>query len=71
MPQASLSDQLWATAMFGDLDTSGPSLALEEKGYVLNSNWTWTKPSPEHVPTEYELRCMGFLCDEWDYGWLS
>lgn len=71
MPQASQSDQEWAKSEFGNLDSFGPMVALQGKGYVLSNKWTWTKPSPEHVITEYELRCMGFLCDEWDFGWLS
>jgi hypothetical protein len=42
---------------------------LEERGYILQDNWTWTHPCPEHFqPTDKEISAVWFLIDEWDFG---
>lgn len=41
---------------------------LEERGYFLNSDWTWKLPSPTHIVSDMEELCLRYLIDEWDYG---
>lgn len=40
---------------------------LSAAGYELNRDWTWTKPTPEHVPTERERDAAIYLIEEWDF----
>lgn len=44
---------------------------LSERGYTLTEHWTWSKPSPDHIPSDEELEAIGFLIDEWDYGGIE
>jgi hypothetical protein len=42
---------------------------LEDRGYVLNGDWTWTL-KPWRDPTEEEIDAMIYLMEEWDFGWF-
>jgi hypothetical protein len=42
---------------------------LEDRGYMLTSEWTWWKP-PSLRLSEDDLSAIGYLIDEWDYGGL-
>ena len=44
---------------------------LEAAGYTLRPDWLWTKPTPEHVPTDDEISASNFLVDEWDFGGIA
>ena len=44
---------------------------LTDRGYVLNKDWTWELPKPDHYVTEMEELCLRYMVDEWDYGWLT
>lgn len=44
---------------------------LEAHGYVLDRQWFWTKPTPSHQMSEYEIVCIWFLISEWDFGGLK
>ena len=41
---------------------------LRSRGYVLRRDWYWTKPTPDHQPTEKELDAIDYLFEEWDFG---
>jgi len=41
---------------------------LERAGYVLRKDWHWTKPTPDHKPTDKESEAMWYLVTEWDFG---
>jgi hypothetical protein len=70
MPQA--SDELRAEMerRFGDpISDAGPTKYLEDRGYTLNRDWTWSKPGENlnSIPRE-DFECILFLVHEWDYG---
>lgn len=44
---------------------------LEKAGYILNKNWTWKLPSPDHKITEEEDLCLVYLIEEWDFGGIE
>ena len=44
---------------------------LESRGYSIAKGWTWKKPTPAHVPTSMEIDALGYLINEWDFGWLA
>ena len=77
MPQA--SDDLrkivaWIIQPKPDVDvvSDGDVCAfLQRRGYVLNNDWSWKLPTPEHFVSEMEELCLRYLVDEWDYGWVS
>lgn len=69
MPQASdeLRDKM--ARYFDDAIADWPPTAfLLDQGYSEKGGW-WTKPSPDHTPTEKEWDCLNFLCDEWDHAY--
>ncbi len=41
---------------------------LQKQGYVLRKDWLWTKPKPDHEPTERERDAILYLIEEWDFG---
>ena len=58
--------------MFGnEVDDFGPTKFLEDRGYTLNEEWNWVKPSPDHIPLADELICIYFLMQEWDFGGIA
>lgn len=40
---------------------------LQGEGYKLNRDYTWTKPTPDHIPTEREKDAVIYLFEEWDF----
>lgn len=74
MPQA--SDELRAEMKrrFGDeISDAGPTKFLEQAGYTLNEDWTWSKFGITNLEqmTRDEFECLLFLVHEWDYGGLT
>jgi hypothetical protein len=59
--------------MFGDrICDSGPTMFLENKGWTLHDDWTWSKPgfdrtNLDDIPLN-EWLCILFLVHEWDFG---
>lgn len=43
---------------------------LSEADYTLNRDWSWTRPNPDHVPTEREIDAIVYLMEEWDFDGL-
>lgn len=68
MPSATDQDRDKMIARFGSIDDTGPIQALLDAGYSFPRGGMIIAP-PGHTPTESELECVYFLCDEWDYGW--
>lgn len=42
---------------------------LERRGYVLNHDWTWSRPC-RVIPKETDWDAMLYLIEEWDFGGL-
>jgi hypothetical protein len=54
---------------FGDpIDEAGPFLFLMARGWSFPGGLC-VPPVPHYNPSWYELECVWFLCDEWDYGY--
>lgn len=69
MPQASNEDREKMNEYFGDpIDDGPPSTFLISLGYTESRGW-WSKPAKDHQPTQKELDCLNFLCDEWDHAY--
>lgn len=43
-----------------------PAHFLLIRGWI-EINGMWHKPTPAHSPSIYEVECLRFLRDEWDY----
>lgn len=71
MPQA--SDELRGIMQewFGSLDLYDPQVFLQSHGFDLTARWTWNLPVPHHSISCYELACVLFLVEEWDYGGIE
>lgn len=44
--------------------------------FLFARGWTeergmWSKPTPSHNPSIYEVACLLFLRDEWDYDFVK
>lgn len=69
MPQATDELRQRMLERFGSaIDDYKPWSFLRERGYTENRfriNW------PSHTPTEEELECINFLCDEWDWDFAG
>jgi hypothetical protein len=50
---------------FGDITPEGPIKFLEERGFVLNADYSWRWPHT--TLSDDETECLDFLCDEWDF----
>jgi hypothetical protein len=70
MPQATGEDREEYRKRFGDIGCEHAEAALKARGYTLTKDWEWLAPAG-HIPTEGECFWMGFLVDEWDYGYLQ
>ncbi len=70
MPQASDEDRAQYRKRFGDIDCNHATEELHRRGYLLTADWQWIPPD-RHTPTDEELFWMGFLVDEWDFGWIA
>ncbi len=71
MPQASkeMADKM--QEYFGDsVSDAGPIQHLQEQGFKLSPQFSWTHPSgkPFGDLTEKDRDCMLFLVEEWDFG---
>ncbi len=73
MPQASDELRSLMGEYFGDtIDGFGPIKFLEDSGFTLTRQWTWTKPNATYENlTQKEYECIVFLCHEWDFGGLE
>lgn len=46
----------------------GPPIRfLIRRGWDLDNGGMWSKPTPSYNPSIYEIECLLFLRDEWDY----
>jgi hypothetical protein len=69
MPQASNELRSLMLKWFGhEVSDYGPSLFLRARGW-MDRGGIIEPPTPAHEPSLYELACIQFLCDEWDYGY--
>ena len=71
MPQASDKDREEYRKKFGDIGCEHGIKYLRERGWILNKDWTWKSPCNLFPPNKEELFILGFLVDEWDFGWYS
>jgi hypothetical protein len=69
LPQASDEDRERYCQTFPDIGCEHAQAELERRGYQLTRGYDW-RPPEGHEPTEDELFWIGFLVDEWDYGWI-
>lgn len=70
MPSADpeLTDQI--AEWFGPYDLDSSCIRfLESHGWVLARSGMWSLPVSGHRPSCYEMKCLWYLCDEWDYGY--
>ncbi len=66
MPQASDAQRAVMEKWFGSIDDAGPTDFLLARGWSQHAG-VWSKPTPNHNPSAYEIECLLFLRDEWDY----
>lgn len=72
MPTASDQDRAKMAQYFGGdgIDDGQPTLFLIGKGWTFPFG-ICTPPEGAGKPSEKELDCVYFLCDEWDYGYAG
>lgn len=71
MPQALDEQRELMRKWFGDpIDDSGPLNFLIARGWT-DQGGMLSPPVSAHSPSVYELHCIWFLCDEWDYGYAG
>ena len=74
MPQASADLSAKMNALFGDpVSDEGPMRLLKERGYVLERDWSWSKPgvtSSEDMAQD-EVDCVMFMIEEWDFDGVN
>jgi len=75
MPQASDEDRNEMIRRFGDISDSGPTQYLQDNGWTLHDDWTWSHPNYSRacynaIP-QTEWVCIIFLVEEWDFGGLK
>lgn len=69
MPQACDEDRNLMLQWFGhDVSDVGPLRFLKARGWTFPGGLC-TPPTPAHQPSQYEMACAIFLCDEWDYAY--
>lgn len=69
MTQATDEDRALMGKWFGDeIDDAGPTRFLDARGWTFPGGMC-TPPVSSYHPSQYELACVGFLCDEWDYAY--
>jgi hypothetical protein len=70
MPQASRASQELMNRWFGHpVADYGPMKFLQMRGWIFTRGGMIEPPVSAHNPSVYELACIDFLCDEWDYGY--
>ena len=71
MPQATDEQRDLMERWFGEgVDTAGPLLFLEARGYVDDRGMI-RPPVPAHRVSYEEGACIDYLCDEWDFGFTG
>lgn len=71
MPQASDEQRALMQAWFNDSISDGPPTEfLRARGWI-EVGGMWEKPTSSHSTSAYEIECLKFLRDEWDYGFQS
>lgn len=75
MPQASDEQRDLMAKWFpvdneAGVDDWQPIQFLQARGWAEKAGM-WSKPSPSYNPSYYEVQCLLFLRDEWDYDWLT
>lgn len=70
MPQASDEDRERIQDRFGTIDCYTIWRYLQKRGYTENKGYI-TLPTPLHKITKEEGECIDFLCDEWDYAFVT
>ena len=80
MPQASdvrraRMAQWFPTGRDGCINRSGTDDGAPAR-FLLARGWTeeagmWSKPTQSYNPSIYEVECLLFLRDEWDYDWYK
>lgn len=69
MPSASDEQRELMQKWFGeDIDTTGPLNFLLERGWTDRAGLLFP-PVPSHQPSQYEMACVWYLCDEWDFAY--
>ena len=68
MPQAADDQRALMNQWFGSIDCIGPIDFLLARGWTEKGGM-WSKPTPAYDPSIYEVECVKFLRDEWDYDW--
>ena len=69
MPQTSDEMQALMKKWFGDpIDPTGPHKFLLDRGWKDEAGML-RPPVPSHRASPYELKCVLFLIEEWDFGW--
>lgn len=68
MPQASDEDRNVMRRWFGSISDDGPAKFLLARGWTEKAGM-WSKPTSFYSPSIYEVKCLVFLRDEWDYNW--
>jgi len=70
MPQASDENRELMNKWFNSIEDYHPVKFLKSHGFILTNKWQWIPPVPYHSISCYELSCILFLIDEWDFGGL-
>jgi hypothetical protein len=71
MPTASDEQRKLMQKWFGEeIDTTGPLTFLLDRGWTDNAGLL-VPPVPSHHPSDYELECIYYLVDEWDFGYCG
>lgn len=79
MPQASDTDRALMAKWFprgingtsndSGIDDGCPAHFLRSRGWI-DRGGIWYKPTPSYNPSIYEVACLLFLRDEWDYDFI-
>lgn len=71
MPQATGDFRALMNKWFGDpISEQGPMQHLFSRGFT-EANGLWYKPTPSYTPSVYDVACLLFLRDEWDFDWAE
>lgn len=69
MPQATDEQRDQMKQWFGDEVSDAGAIELLLSHGFTESRGMWAKPTSAHTVSCYELECLNFLCDEWDYAY--
>lgn len=69
MPESMPQQRALMNQWFGNpVDDKGPWEFLMARGWTDKAGLI-VPPVSAHNPSPYELECIWFLCDEWDYAY--